>query len=205
MFRIPTTTASTLLCHPHNKKHTFTRSLFLVSTVAGPLLPPTPQNSCTCTHPAPSPTPTHRSYHVGRSWPSSPVDPNPLLPSSPSFSDVLNTVLDTPSTPTFKSLGVIRKEKPEDLRLMIQNYTAPSLAGALRDREDTLQLCAQLLTSGKIEELREVLSPHESQYIELRRRRRVHMDLTSGFGTSSLEMLRKYLARMPRQVTKAHR
>ncbi|GMI08885.1 hypothetical protein TrRE_jg9669, partial [Triparma retinervis] len=102
-------------------------------------------------------------------------------------------------------MGVVRRDKSEDLRLMVSNYTTPSLAAALRDREDTLQLAAALLASGDMSNLRDVLSPHESRYIELRRRRRVHLDLTKGFETRTLEMLRKYLARMPRQVTKAHR
>ena len=88
---------------------------------------------------------------------------------------------------------------------MVSNYTTPALAGALRDREDTLQLAAALLAAGDMDNLRDVLSPHESKYIEVRRRRRVHLDLTDGFKTRTLEMLRKYLARMPRQVTKAHR
>eukprot|EP00520_Triparma_pacifica_P009960 CAMPEP_0118645492 /NCGR_PEP_ID=MMETSP0785-20121206/7535_1 /TAXON_ID=91992 /ORGANISM="Bolidomonas pacifica, Strain CCMP 1866" /LENGTH=414 /DNA_ID=CAMNT_0006537389 /DNA_START=168 /DNA_END=1409 /DNA_ORIENTATION=+ len=105
----------------------------------------------------------------------------------------------------YPSLGVVRREKSEDLRLMVSNYTTPALAGALRDREDTLQLAAALLRSGDMDSLRSVLSPHEAQYIEIRRRRRVHLDLQHGFSTRTLEMLRKYLARMPRQVTKAHR
>ncbi|GMH73736.1 hypothetical protein TrST_g13789 [Triparma strigata] len=148
------------------------------------------------------------SYHVGRSWPSSdpslPVSKN-KSPTQPSFSDVLETVLSTPNTSTFNSLGVIRTEKSEDIRLMIQNYTSPSLATALRDREDTLQLAASLLASNSLPELRDLLSPHESRFIQKRRKRRIHMSLSRGFSPSSLEMLRKYLARMPRQVTKAHR
>jgi len=88
---------------------------------------------------------------------------------------------------------------------MVSNYTTPALATALRDREDTLQLAAALLRDGDLSSLSDILSPHEARYIEVRRRRRVHLDLTNGFGTRTLEMLRKYLARMPRQVTKAHR
>jgi hypothetical protein len=88
----------------------------------------------------------------------------------------------------------------------MKNYTAPALAGALRDREDTLQLAAELLRRGEMSKLSDLLSCHESQYIELRRRRKVDMDLgDGGFSFRSIEMLRKYLARMPRQVTKAHR
>lgn len=123
-----------------------------------------------------------------------------------SFDDVLKRVLNEPGVDEqHVSLGVVRKDRKEDLRLMVSNYTTPALAGALRDREDTLQLAAALLSRGEMDKLADVLSPHEARYIELRRRRRVHMDLSAGFTTRTLEMLRKYLARMPRQVTKAHR
>jgi hypothetical protein len=40
-----------------------------------------------------------------------------------------------------------------DLQLMIQNYTVPALAAGLRDREETLQLCARLLADGDLAQL----------------------------------------------------
>ncbi len=36
---------------------------------------------------------------------------------------------------------------------MIQNYTVPALAAGLRDREETLQLCARLLADGDLAQL----------------------------------------------------
>jgi nudix motif 8 len=141
--------------------------------------------------------------------------PNPPLislsfPLPPSFTlqtQVLKSVLiGNKANVEFTNLGIIRSDKKEDLRLLITNYTAPALAGALRDREDTLQLAADLLRRNEMTQLEDLLSPHEAQYIELRRRRKVNMDLgDGGFSYKSIEMLRKYLSRMPRQVTKAHR
>uniref|UniRef100_A0A7S2EIB7 Nudix hydrolase domain-containing protein n=1 Tax=Trieres chinensis TaxID=1514140 RepID=A0A7S2EIB7_TRICV len=93
------------------------------------------------------------------------------------------------------------------MRLMIENYTVPALASALRDREDILQLCAALLSQDRLDELRDVLLPFERRFVEMRRKRETRLDLrASGFGNlASLEMLRKGLGRMPRRVGLAHR
>lgn len=104
-----------------------------------------------------------------------------------------------------RRLGVIREDPKEDIRLLIENYTVPSLASALRDREDVLQHCATLLAEQKIDELSVVLRPFERQYVEARRRKLILMDLTNGFDSISLEMLRKGLNRMPRRVSLAHK
>lgn len=103
-----------------------------------------------------------------------------------------------------RKLGVIREDPKEDIRLLIENYTVPALASALRDREDVLQHCATLLAEQKIDELSAVLRPFERQYVEARRRKLILMDLTKGFDSVSLEMLRKGLNRMPRRVSQAH-
>ena len=140
---------------------------------------------------------TRRSYHPGKSWPGTVHSPE----FTSSSDDILQSLLEERST-TVSGLGVLRKDKREDLRLMISSYTAPSLAAALRDREDTLQYAATLLKDGSVDAMQtlaDILSPHEEQYIEQRRRRKVHLDLEHGFSTDTLEMLRKYLARMPRQ------
>jgi hypothetical protein len=34
----------------------------------------------------------------------------------------------------------------QDLRSLVEGFTAPALAAALRDRESTLQMCAHLLS-----------------------------------------------------------
>mmetsp|Transcript_4003 Transcript_4003/g.6075 ORF Transcript_4003/g.6075 Transcript_4003/m.6075 type:complete len:415 (-) Transcript_4003:165-1409(-) len=105
-----------------------------------------------------------------------------------------------------KQLGVIREDPVEDMRLLVDNYTAPALASALRDREEILQLCAGLLAEGKLDELSNTLRPFESRYIKRRRKRKNKLDLhgVGGFDTHSLEMLRRGLMRMPRRVSQAH-
>jgi NUDIX domain. len=103
-----------------------------------------------------------------------------------------------------RKLGVLREDPKEDMRLLIENYTVPALASALRDREDVLQLCATLLAEQKIDELSVILRPFERQYVEMRRRREINLDLSNGFDASTLEMLRKGLNRMPRRVSQAH-
>jgi 8-oxo-dGTP pyrophosphatase MutT (NUDIX family) len=103
-----------------------------------------------------------------------------------------------------KKLGVLREDPKEDMRLLIENYTVPALASALRDREDVLQLCATLLADQKIDELSIILKPFEQQYVEMRRAKRNKLDLSNGFDSNSLEVLRKGLNRMPRRVSQAH-
>ena len=49
------------------------------------------------------------------------------------------------SAPPWRGRGVISECKSRDLQLLVNNYTAPALASALRDREDNLHVCAQLL------------------------------------------------------------
>jgi len=103
-----------------------------------------------------------------------------------------------------RKLGVLREDPVEDMRLLIENYTVPSLASALRDREDVLQLCATLLADQKIDELSDILRPFEEKYVERRRRKEMDLDLSKGFDSSTLEVLRKGLNRMPRRVVHAH-
>jgi len=103
-----------------------------------------------------------------------------------------------------RQLGVLREDASEDIRLLIENYTVPALASALRDREEVLQLCASLLSSNNLTELAKQLQPFERRYVQLRRFRKHVIDLNRGFDTTSLEMLRRGLMRMPRRVSHAH-
>jgi hypothetical protein len=41
----------------------------------------------------------------------------------------------------FKTQGVFSEKKEDDIQLLVDNYTAPALAKALRDREDILHVC----------------------------------------------------------------
>jgi len=84
--------------------------------------------------------------------------------------------------------------------------TAPALASALRDREDTLQHCAALYANNQLDELSKVLRPYEQQFIMRRRHSTGKMlDFSKeGFDIHNIELLRKGLNRMPRRVSTAH-
>ena len=101
--------------------------------------------------------------------------------------------------------GVFRADPSEDLRLMIENFTVPALASALRDREDTLQECAALMARGQLKDLADVLRPYEAKYVQMRRRRENLLDMRqNGFEDSTvLERLRRSLMKMPRRVSSA--
>jgi len=86
---------------------------------------------------------------------------------------------------------------------MISNYTVPALAAGLRDREETLQLCARLLANGDLEQLERVLHPYQAGLITRRRRKTRSLDLAGGLTSKHLNMLRKYLQRSPRHLTRA--
>lgn len=103
-------------------------------------------------------------------------------------------------------MGVLREDPHDDMRLLLENYTASALASALRDREDTLQHCATLLAHNQLDELSKILRPYEQRYIVQRRHSNGKMlDFThGGFDTHSIELLRKGLNRMPRRVSTAH-
>ncbi|KAL3788606.1 hypothetical protein HJC23_005265 [Cyclotella cryptica] len=103
-------------------------------------------------------------------------------------------------------LGVLREDPHEDMRLLLENYTAAALASALRDREDTLQLCADLLSNNRIDELSKILRPYEPKFIHQRRHSRGKvLDFSKGgFSQEIIELLRKGLNRMPRRVSTAH-
>lgn len=132
-------------------------------------------------------------------------------------------------------LGVLREDPHEDMRLLLENYTgqfisylqhrygytierfinltnfvkynpAAALASALRDREDTLQLCAELCSQNRLDELSKVLRPYEPRFINQRRHSKGKvLDFSKGgFAHDNIELLRKGLNRMPRRVGTAH-
>lgn len=102
-------------------------------------------------------------------------------------------------------LGVLREDPHEDMRLLQENFTVASLASAVRDREDTLQHCATLLSQNRLEELTKILNPYNRQFILSRRRsKEKRLDFRNGFDNQNIEFLRKGLNRMPRTVSTAH-
>lgn len=103
-------------------------------------------------------------------------------------------------------LGVLREDPHEDVRALTDHYTVAAIASALRDREDTLQHCAKLLSDNRLDELSKTLRPYEPKYIVRRRQSEEKvLDLRrGGFDNRSVELLRKGLNRLPRRVSTAH-
>jgi len=102
-----------------------------------------------------------------------------------------------------RQLGVVKEDPAEDMRLLMESYTVPALASALRDREDLLQLCAELMKRKDYETLETVLQPHEHEHI-LQRRTTKKLCLSQPLDDNALQILRKALMRMPRRVSQAH-
>lgn len=103
-----------------------------------------------------------------------------------------------------KQCGVLHEDPSVDMRLLIENYTVNSLASALRDREEMLQVASQLAAEKKFETLQEFLKDCHPDVVLERRRRLRRLDLEKPLDFGSLESIRKGLMRMPRRVTTAH-
>lgn len=100
-------------------------------------------------------------------------------------------------------------EKSHDLEALVENFTAPALARALRDREKLLATCARLLKKEEnYAEVKNLLAPFvglgdvvtgESSNDDLA--------LPAGglFHASVLNRIRTRLNRMPREITKRAR
>jgi 8-oxo-dGTP pyrophosphatase MutT (NUDIX family) len=129
-----------------------------------------------------------------------------LLPKEnmPSLVDGINRQETQGGRMAQKQLGALREDSSEDMRLLTENYTVPSLASALRDREELLQQCAELCKKKKFEQVTALLQPFQHEHIQRRRDKKGKLALDRELNASSLEMLRKALMRMPRRVVYAH-
>jgi len=84
---------------------------------------------------------------------------------------------------------------------MINNFTAPALARALRERESTLQAAAILAENGNHTELHELLLPFMKSSVDRRRQSgRREMDLSTGFSRRELVIIQRYLQKLPREL-----
>jgi nudix motif 8 len=117
-------------------------------------------------------------------------------PNAPSTSRLISPKI----TQIAESSGVFQPSEPDDIRDLVHNFTAPALATALRDREDTLQSAALLVEQGEFERLKAILFPFLKQNIEQSRMRNQGFDLHTGFNRKALLMIQGYLHRMPRYV-----
>lgn len=103
-----------------------------------------------------------------------------------------------------RQFGVLHEDPHTDMRLLSENYTVPSLASALRDREDALQYCAQLAAENKFEALKDYLHNFHPSLVLERRNEMRRLNVRKPLNSTSLETIRKALMRMPRRVTQAH-
>ena len=101
------------------------------------------------------------------------------------------------------SKGVFRESENDDIRVMVDNFTAPALAMALRDREATLQLAAILAQNEDLTRLHKLLQPFTASNVDKRRIRNHGLDLSKGFTRKELVIIQRYLHRMPRHVFQA--
>jgi len=99
-----------------------------------------------------------------------------------------------------QSMGVFTTSESDDIKELVNNFTAPALAAALRDREDILQSAAMLAEHGDFDRLKVLLLPFLRQNIEQSRMRGQGFDLSNGFDRKALLMIQGYLHRMPRYV-----
>jgi hypothetical protein len=101
-------------------------------------------------------------------------------------------------------LGFFRSEKEDDIAELVENFTAPSLAKALRDREETLQLCAALARKGDIAELTKILNPfHNDNVAKKRRKATKTINLANGLSKNALTTIQRLLHRQPREVAQS--
>jgi len=98
------------------------------------------------------------------------------------------------------SFGVFNEQEGLDIDSLVNNYTVPALARALREREVTLQRASVMMEEGDLQKLKDLLHPFQPRNV-LRRRHRDHkLDLSGGFHRNALVLLQRYLHRMPREV-----
>ena len=100
-------------------------------------------------------------------------------------------------------LGVFMQSESDDLDFLINNFTAPALARALREREATLHTAAYLSQTESHEELKRILQPFLRTSVENRRVEKTDWDISRGFTKRELTKIQRQLHRMPREVFQA--
>lgn len=94
--------------------------------------------------------------------------------------------------------------KNEDVNRLVSTYTAPALAAALHDREDTLEVCSRMLKQGNLDELRRILDPYHRKHLASSSTdRKWSSRVPSRFDHLFFKRMRKVLSRLPRHVSKA--
>lgn len=97
--------------------------------------------------------------------------------------------------------GVFSDNANDDIQELVENFTAPALAKALRDREDILHICAQLIENDDFDLLRQTLRPFLKASVDKRRNKKVQIfNVSGGYTKEILSIIQRLLHRMPRQV-----
>lgn len=102
-----------------------------------------------------------------------------------------------------ETAGVFRYSETDDIKVLVDNFTAPALAMALRNRESTLQSAAILAHNGDLERVKKILQPFLRVNVEKRRIRNHGLDISHGFTRNELVIIQRYLHRMPRHIYQA--
>lgn len=100
-------------------------------------------------------------------------------------------------------MGVYTEIESDDVETLINNFTAPALARALREREATLHTAAHLAQTKNYAELTRVLQPFLKTSVEQRRIGKTDWDTSRGFTRRELAKIQRQLHRMPREVFQA--
>lgn len=105
-----------------------------------------------------------------------------------------------------KGFGLFRENEHDDIGVLVNNFTAPALARALRERESILQSAASLAQSNNLVELTSILTPFLKENVEKRRRKHHEIDfskLNSTLTRKELVIIQRYINKLPRQVFKS--
>ena len=101
------------------------------------------------------------------------------------------------------SFGVFKESESDDVDVLVNNFTSPALARALRERETTLHNAAHLADTGNFKELANILRPFLKSSIDKRRNDSFEWDITNGLTRRELILIQRQLHRMPREVFQA--
>ena len=101
------------------------------------------------------------------------------------------------------AFGVFKESEGDDVDVLVNNFTSPALARALRERETTLHKAAHLAETHNYNELALLLKPFLKSSIDKRRNESFEWDISNGLTRRELILVQRQLHRMPREVFQA--
>jgi hypothetical protein len=100
----------------------------------------------------------------------------------------------------YDTAGVFRPSEADDIKLLVNNFTAPALAMALRNRETALQQAAILVRKGEFDKLRKLLEPFQTENVTRRRIRNHGLNFAKELTKKELVVIQRYMHRLPRHL-----